>query len=137
MEFRRSGARSDIGWALACSGMAAVGLKDLSQARQNLAEVLQLALQFRHHSMPKYVLLGAAMLAAEEARAARAVELWTVASSHISLFTTARSYQDIYRQRIAPVAETLSPEVAAAAQERGRDKEVWATLEELQTDLTP
>ena len=133
--FRRSGARSDIGWALACAGMAAVGLKDLSQARQNLAEVLQLALQFRHHSMPKYVLLGAAMLAAEEGRAARAVELWAAASSYSSLFTTARSDQDIYRQHIAPVVEALPREVIATAEERGRDKDVWAALEELQTEM--
>jgi hypothetical protein len=38
-------------------------------------------------------------------------------------------------RQIAAVAETLPPEVAAAAQERGRARDLWQTAEELLKEL--
>ncbi len=134
--FRRSGARSDVGWALACLGAAAAAAREFDQARQALAEALDVALEFRHRAAPTHILLGAALLAAGKGRAARAVELWAAASAYSSWFTTARSYQDIYRQHIAPVVDSLPRDVIAAAEERGRATDVWATLEELKREIT-
>lgn len=132
--FRRSGARADVGWAFSGLGLAAAGLGDLDQARRNLNEALRLALQFRHDSAPIHVLVGLAVLAAQEGDAERAVELWAIVS-RASVITTSHFYQDLYRQRIAPVAATLPPERVAVAEERGRARDTWATLQESLAEL--
>jgi predicted ATPase/DNA-binding SARP family transcriptional activator len=134
--FRRSGARADVGWALACLGAAAAALREFDQARQALAEALDVALEFRHRAAPMHVLSAATLLAAEQGRAVRAVELWAAAAEYASVFMTARSHQDIYRQHIAPVVESLPRDVIAAAEERGRVVDVWTVLEELRREIT-
>jgi hypothetical protein len=87
-----------------------------------------LAIKFRHDSAPLHVLVGLALLAAEEGNAERAVELWALVS-RVSVITTSHFYRELYRQRIAPVAAGLPPEVVAVAEERGRAGDMWATLE--------
>jgi len=79
------------------------------------------------------VLVGLAVLAAQEGDAERAVELWALVS-RASVVTTSHFYQDLYRQHIAPVVATLLPEKVAVAEERGRGRDMWATLEELRNE---
>jgi predicted ATPase/DNA-binding SARP family transcriptional activator len=130
--FRRSGARADIGGAIAGLSMAAAGLGELDQARQNAAEVLRIALEFRHAAAPTYVLGSLALLAAKEGRGERAVELWALAShGHES---SSCFYEGLYRQHIEPVAATLTPELVAEAEARGRARDEWAALEELRNE---
>jgi hypothetical protein len=45
-------------------------------------------------------------------------------------------FEDVAGREIAAAAEALPPEVAAAAQERGRARDLWATAEELLEELT-
>ena len=132
--FRRSGAQADIGWAFAGLSMAAAGLGELDQARQNVTEALRVALKFRHDAAPTYVLVSLALLAAKEGRGERAVELWALASRAPEL-TTSCFYQELYRQHIEPVAATLPPELVAEAEARGRAGDEWAALEELRNEL--
>jgi len=132
--FRRSGAQADIGWALAGLSMAAVGLGELDQARQNAIEALRVALQFHNDAAPTYVLVSLALLAAKEGRGERAVELWALAS-RVPELTTSCFYQGLYRQHIEPVAATLTPELIAEAEARGRARDEWAALEELRNEL--
>jgi tetratricopeptide (TPR) repeat protein len=132
--FRRSGARADVGMALVGLGMAAAGSGDLGQARHNLADALRVALKYRHDFASTHVLVGAALLAAEERNGARAVELWALASQ-APMIAASRIYQDLYGKRIAAIAETLPPDVVAAAEERGRARDMWAALEELLAEL--
>ena len=42
-----------------------------------------------------------------------------------------RAWQDIYAKRIAAAAAHLPPDVLAAAEARGREKEMWVAFEEL------
>lgn len=46
-----------------------------------------------------------------------------------------RFWEDVVGKHIAAAAATLPPEVTAAAQERGRARDLWATVEELLTEL--
>jgi glycerophosphoryl diester phosphodiesterase len=114
--------------------MAAAGSGDLGQARRNLADALRVALKYRHDFAPMHVLVGAALLAAEERNGARAVELWALASQ-APVIAASRIYQDLYGQHIAEVVETLPPDVVAAARERGRVRDPWTVLEELLAEL--
>jgi hypothetical protein len=44
-------------------------------------------------------------------------------------------HEDVVGRHIATAAATLPPEVAAAARERGRARDLWATMEELLVEL--
>jgi hypothetical protein len=46
-----------------------------------------------------------------------------------------RAFEDTFGRHIAAVAATLPPEMIAAAQERGRARDLWATMEELLEEL--
>jgi len=46
-----------------------------------------------------------------------------------------RWFEDVAGREIAAAAEALPPEVVAAAQERGRARDLWATVEELLDEL--
>ena len=132
--FRRSGARSDVGLTLASMGMAAALSGDLERARQYLADAMHIALKFRHQFMPKYVLMGQAILAAKEGQAERSMGFWLLVSP-ASHFTPSRVYQDLYHKHIAPVVASLPSGIVAAAQEREQARDVWTALEELLAEL--
>ena len=77
-----------------------------------------------------------ALLLVDQGETVRAVELYALASSrgHIA---NSRWYEDVAGKHIAAAAETLPPEVVAAAQERGRARDLWATVEEVLEELGP
>ena len=77
-----------------------------------------------------YVLPGLALLLADEGQAERAVELYALASRH-PLVANSRWFEDVAGRHIASVAATLPPEVVSAAQERGRARDLDATVAEL------
>ena len=79
-------------------------------------------------------LLAAALLIADEGRAERAVELHALAcrDPHVS---ESRWFEDVSGKHIAAAAESLPPDVVAAAQERGRARDLWETAKELLAEL--
>jgi hypothetical protein len=48
-----------------------------------------------------------------------------------------RWFEDVAGREIAAAAEVLSPEAVTEAQERGRSRDLWATVEELLDELAP
>jgi hypothetical protein len=48
-----------------------------------------------------------------------------------------RWFEDVVGQHIAAIAATLPPDVVTAAQGRGKARDLWATAEELLTELAP
>jgi hypothetical protein len=64
----------------------------------------------------------------------RSVELFALASRYIYV-ANSRWFEDVAGHEIRAVAEKLPPEVVTAAQERGRARDLWATVEELLAEL--
>jgi hypothetical protein len=64
----------------------------------------------------------------------RAVEVYALASRY-SAVANSRWFEDIAGKHIAAAATILPPDVVAAAQERGRARDLWATMEELLAEL--
>ena len=64
----------------------------------------------------------------------RAVELYALASRY-PFVANSRWFEDVAGKHIAAVAATLPPEVVAAAQERGKARDLWATAEEMLKEL--
>ena len=75
-------------------------------------------------------LLGAALLLQDRAEIERAVEL----QARVWRFQVASNFcwfGDVADREITAAAETLSPEVVATAQERGRKRNIWETAKAL------
>jgi len=109
-------------------------LGDLGQAQQHLAEALRRVIEHRSFLALLLTLPVVARLLAEQGQAERAVEVYALASRY-PYVANSRWYEDLVGQRIAAVAATLPPEVVAAAQERGRARDPWATAEEMAAEL--
>ncbi len=70
------------------------------------------------------------LLIADVGDTARAVELWELACRDPAV-ANSRWWQDVVGEEIVSVAAELPQAIAAAARERGRARDVQATIEEL------
>ena len=123
--------------ALVQLAYAARGLGQLGQARRHICELLRIGLEMRNLvilSWMSWVLPAIALLLVDQGEAERAVELYALASRdpHVA---NAQWYEDVAGRHIAAAAATLPPDVVAAAQERGRARDLEATVQELLAEL--
>ncbi len=113
-------------------GLAACGLGDLKGARRYLHQALEAGMTVRAMPWVLDIFHGIAMLLAAEGERERALELLTLALHH-------PAYALIMRDRdaslVAQLEAELPPDVAAAAQERGRARDLDATVAELLIEL--
>jgi tetratricopeptide (TPR) repeat protein len=125
--------RGELSWALAVAACAARGLGDLRQARAHLDEALRTAPDNGFVEL-MYALPAVALLLAYQGEVERAVELYALASRY-PYVANSRWFEDVAGKHIAAVAATLPPEVVAAAQERGRARDLWDTAAKLVAEL--
>jgi tetratricopeptide (TPR) repeat protein len=125
-----------LGWTLADLGYAARGLDQLRQARRHLYEALRMAAENRIFIPLITALPAVALLLADQGEEERAVELYALAWRHGHV-ANSRWFEDVVGQHIAAIAATLPPDVVTAAQGRGKARDLWATAEELLTELAP
>lgn len=85
-----------------------------------------------------FALVGALPLAAlpwvDQGEIERAVELYALARRYPHV-ANSRWYEAVAGRQIAAVAETLPPEEVAAAQARGKARDLWGTAAELLAEL--
>jgi len=103
---------------LAVLGLAALGLGQLVDAREQLVTALDWA-HDRDYVGLMISLAGLALLAAREGDAERAVELYALVTRH-PFVANSRWFEDVIGQHITEVAATLSPDIVRTARERGR-----------------
>ena len=127
---QEAGQQDTTGWALVFSGVAALRLGQVSIGRQRLYEALQLIATIGVFEPSVTAVAAMALFLAEQGQPERAVELYATASRY-PLISNSRWYEDVAGKYIAGVAVTLSPEVVAAVQERGRARDLDATVIEL------
>ena len=107
---------------------------DGAQARKQLTEVLRRGSEIRDYLGLLTALPAVALLLVDADEAERAVELYALASCH-GYVANSRWFEDVAGKEIAAVAATLPPDVAAAAQERGKARDLWETAAELLQEL--
>ena len=76
----------------------------------------------------------AALLLADDGEAGRAVEVYAAASTY-GYVSNSVWFEDVVGQHIAAAAADLPPEAVAAAQERGRGRDLWKMAQELLEEL--
>ena len=132
--YREAGQQDTTSFALVFSGVAALGLGQLSLARQRLTEALQLITAIGAFESSVTAVAAVALFLAEQGQPERAVELYATASRY-PFISNSRWLEDVVGKHIAALALTLSPQVVAAAQERGRARDLDATVAGLLVEL--
>ena len=116
--------------ALIVLGAAERTLGNLDQARQHLREALSTSAEIGASGLTMQALPAAALLLANLGKLERAVEIYVLASRDPCL-ANSRWFELVYGRHIEAIAGTLPPEVAEAARERGRARDLQATVKEL------
>jgi predicted ATPase len=123
-----------MGQELAFLGFAARGLGDGGQARRHVREALSGAVE-RHLFLPIITALpAAALLLIDAGDAERGVQVYALVSRYPHV-ANSQWFEDVAGKHIAALAATLPPDVVAAAQERGRARDLWETAKELLDEL--
>jgi tetratricopeptide (TPR) repeat protein len=132
--YQEIGQLGELCWALSDLGLAALRLGDISQAQQHLFEALRTSTEIRFCLTTMFALSTAALIRQDQGRKEQAVELYALASRY-PLVGNSRWFEDVAGKHIAAVAAALPLEVVAAAQERGRTRDLEATVAELLAEL--
>jgi len=124
------GQRDEGSQALAVLAIASCKLGQISQAQHHLAQVLHTAKDIGAHLPLMTALPAVALLLAKQDKAEQAVELYALASRYPHV-ANSRWFQDVVGRPIAAAAASLPPADIAAAQARGRARDLKATVAEL------
>jgi tetratricopeptide (TPR) repeat protein len=131
---RETGYRETEMRALIPLAYAVRGLGDHVQARRHFCAALRIATQVPAVSNLVPAVPAIALLLADRGEAARAVELYALALRYPHV-ANSRWYEDVVGKHIAAAAATLPPDVVAAAEARGRARDLQTTLRELLAEM--
>jgi predicted ATPase len=120
--------------ALATLAYVACRLGQPAQARGHLHAALRMAAETHRRNTALQSLPAMALLLVDDGQVERAVEMYALVSRY-PYVAHSRWFEDVAGVHIAAAAATLPPDVVAAAQERGRTRDLWATVEELLAEL--
>jgi tetratricopeptide (TPR) repeat protein len=127
--YQDAGQQDMLSWALAFLGYAERGLGQHDRAKKHLCRALQIAIEIQSFIAQMFTLPGVALLLADLGHEERAVELYALASRY-PVVANSRWFADVVGQHIAAVAAALPPDIVAAAKERGRARDLDATMAE-------
>jgi predicted ATPase len=128
--YREYGLPNEMAIVLGEMVLALVHLGQASEAAETLLEALQIIRQGGAIASFIHVLPGGALLEAAVGAPELAAEFYALASRY-PYVVNSRWYEDVVGKHIAAAAAALPPEVVAAAQERGRARDLWETVDEL------
>jgi predicted ATPase/DNA-binding SARP family transcriptional activator len=128
--YREYGLPNERVMALADAAIAACGLGQFEAASQHLQEALQTTIEVQIVLSLVHILPIVGLFLVGVGEPERAVEMYALASRH-PYVANSRWFEDVVGKQIAAAAAPLPPKTVAAAQERGRARDLWATGEEL------
>jgi hypothetical protein len=99
-----------------------------------LCQALELAVESKAVLPLLWALLSQALLLADEGEIQHAVELYALASRY-PLVADSRWFADVVGRPITAATDTLPADQIAILQERGRGRDLQATVEELLSEL--
>ena len=129
-DLQRVGADGMISHPLAFLGITDLKLNDLGQAQKRLGEALTIVSETHEYVSAMNILACALLIYLEKNQLERGVELYALASRY-PYFTNTAYLQELVNPPYAALSSTLPPAVLAAAEQRGQQRELWATIDEL------
>ena len=130
---REIGCHHDSAWAHAALAVAARGLGSSHRARQHVFEALRIGSEIEAVGQIELALRGVALLLTDAGKNERAVELYSLVSREAG---RTQWEDDVFGRHIDAVAATMPLEVAEAARERGRARDLEETVKELLAELS-
>jgi tetratricopeptide (TPR) repeat protein len=137
---RETGEQFGLAIALGYLGCANVGIGQFAQARLALVEAFRLGVTMRSWMIVVFPIMYISQLwlklaeveagAARLSRAEQAIELNALAMRYPAINNDS-FWKNLCEAQIAAVAAILPPAEIAAAQERGRNRDLWATAAEV------
>lgn len=117
-------------------GIASLRRGEMHQAREHIGAALRVAADTRYHLLLTIALPACALLLADrgDADAVRAVELYALASRYPHVANSCW-FAEVAGMHVSAAAADLPSEAFLAAQERGRTRDLWETVEELLDEL--
>jgi predicted ATPase len=119
---------------LTALGLATFRLGKIPPAQHHLAKTLTKALAHESIAPALATLPVVALMLAASGDAIQAVEIWALAKGH-PFVANSRWFEDAAGRELEELAASLPPDVAAAADARGREMDLWKTVERLLTEL--
>jgi len=132
--FQAIGQRHEAAYALPSLGHAQRELGRPLEAQQTLRQALEVAIKVGHALSQIESLPLVAMVLVDRGEKERAIEIFGLAQCYPAV-ANSRYWDDIAGRHIASLAATMPPEVVAAAQERGRARDLDTTIAELLQEL--
>jgi len=132
--YREINQREKLSWALADLGRSALGLGDTHRAQRHLYQALQTATQIRAFVPTVLALSAIALFLTEQGQKERAVELYALISRY-PLVANSRWFEDTVGQQIEAVVASLPADTVAAIRDRGEDRDLDVTVDELLAEL--
>jgi tetratricopeptide (TPR) repeat protein len=130
--FKKIDARRGISWSLKVLGDAACGLGDLAAAKRHFRQALETVVLVGVASFAPLTLVGIAALMAAEGERERALELLTLVLHQPIAW---QWVEDRAAPLVAELEAELPADVVVAAWERGRARDLDATVAELLDEL--
>jgi predicted ATPase/DNA-binding SARP family transcriptional activator len=132
--FREMNAHRILPDALFCLAYTFWALNDREKAIANMIQGLRVAIAAQPLNSMRFELPVMALILAGEGQLERAVEFYAAAlqSPYIA---NSRWFEDIAGRHIRELAASLPPDVVAAAEQRGRARDLLATAQELLSEL--
>ena len=131
---REAGDPDDLARHLVDLGVTAFRMGEPKQAHKHLWEALGIAAETGMRPLLLRSLCGIALLLAGVGERERAIELYALASRY-PFVANSRWFYDVFGRHIDAIAATLPPEVAEAARERGRARDLQVTVKELLSEF--
>jgi len=122
--------RAELGWALGTQAYAERRMGLAAQARYHVQSALQTACDSGDHLTVLFAIPAMALLLLDDGGVERAVELYALASKE-PFVGNSRWFDAVAGRTITSAAEGLPPAIALAAQERGRARDLRATVADL------
>ena len=128
--YRQIGHPDELSWALSMAGLCCLANGESQPARQYLAEAAEISLSIHGYLSALYVLAVGAVWLGSQGELEKALEIYELAAGQ-PVFANSAWFHDLFGKNITACTEGLPDEIASAARERGRQRELWPSLEEL------
>ena len=133
--YRQIGDLDEMGWSLSLDAYCCLENGDSQQARHSLVEALEIA-HSRHAYFTSVIALPVGALWLERhGELEKALETYTIAFQQ-PLLANSNWYHDMFDKCVAACAAGLPAEIAAAARERGKGRQLFAAVDELAKIIT-
>jgi tetratricopeptide (TPR) repeat protein len=133
--YRHVGHQDELGWALSVLANIQTTLGQTEEAMIAITEALQVAVKTRAHHTFKHSLAAMALILTKEGRAVQAMELYTLVLDD-PIWKVSPWMEKVVGQHVTAASASLPEEVVEDARQRGRQRDMFATVQELLEECT-